>query len=80
MVCNHLDCPLLLLTREVFCISPSQIFHSVFIMHECTDSCTFKQVCSSKRVEREDIQTTETEFIHDRNNDTFCLNVYCMSN
>ena len=80
MVCNHLDCPLLLLTREVFCISPSQVLNSVSILHECIDSCTFKRVRFSKRVEREDIQTTETEFIHDWNNDTFCLNVYCMSN
>ena len=34
----------------------------------------------SKRVECEEIYTTETNFIHYWNNDTFCLNVYGMSN
>ena len=80
MICNDLDCPLMLLIREVSCISPSQNLHSVSILHECTNSCILKQVSCSKRVECEDIQTTQTEFIHDWNNDTFCLNVYCMSN
>ena len=75
MVCNDLDCPLMLLTKRLACVSPSQILCPVSVVHECTETCEFREVLSSRTVEREQIQAIKTEFFHDWNNDMFCLNI-----
>ncbi|KAL5497408.1 hypothetical protein EMCRGX_G013875 [Ephydatia muelleri] len=43
-VLNQYDCPILELSKMVFCTSSTNISRSVSLVHECTDSCGFKNI------------------------------------
>ena len=76
LICNDFDCPFLLLSSDVYFITPHAIFTTVSVVHECSRSCT--EVLSSRIVERENVQCHQTVFEHDWCNNVYCLNVYCM--
>ena len=62
LICNDFDYPLLLLSSNVYFIRPGA---AVSVVHECSRSCTFKEVSSSRVVERENVQCHQTVFEHD---------------
>ena len=61
---NEFDCPLLTLTSDVYCITPSLVCRPVSIVHECGTSCHF----------------LNGKFIHDYSNFMFCFNIFCTGN
>jgi hypothetical protein len=78
LICNDFDCPLLLLSTDVCLVRPCAIISVVSVVHECTPSCTFKEITTPRVIEREAIQCNQTVFEHDWSNMMYCLNVYCM--
>ena len=62
LICNDSDCPLLLLSSNVYLIRPGAIVNAVSVVHECGRSCTFKEISSSRVVERENVQCHQTVF------------------
>ena len=76
MICNDFNCPLLLLSSNVYFVRPSAVISAVSVVHECSMSCTFKEITSSRVVERETVQCYQTVFEHNWNNN-ICI-VYCM--
>lgn len=78
LVYNDFDCPLLILTKDIDCVTPTSLVRSVSIVHQCSSSCVFKETVSRTLVEREAIESRRIVFEHDWSNDVFCLNNYCM--
>ena len=75
---NEYDCPLLTLSKTVFCISSSNVLRSVSVVHECTESCNFKtaRVCSKSGKTGHVCNTLV--YCHDWNNPIYCYNVFCV--
>ena len=67
------ECPVLVLTSSMYCISSEQIKSVISIVHLCGDACTFETVAPQASSYK-----SKFVFIHDTSNKLFCLNVYCM--
>lgn len=79
-ILNSYNCPLLTLMPSFSLINTAHIDSesAVSIMHECTDSCKFVDLCTTRTVERENVTTNTLKFEHDYNNSMHCLNIYFM--
>ena len=78
-ICNEMDCPLLVLTKDIHFLPPISLISPVSIVHECSESCKFEYDSYFTIVERESVPASNRcVFCHDWSNDMFCLNVYCM--
>lgn len=75
-VLNQYDCPILELSKMVFCTSSTNISRSVSLVHECTDSCGFKNIGQSWTLERESTERCALVYFHVWNNAMFFNNVY----
>ena len=62
-ITNDYDCPLLSMSTNITYISPHNIFTSVSIVHECTNTCTFVESHATRRVDREVIEEARTSLI-----------------
>ena len=49
---------------------------AVSLVHDCTDTCTFEERDSSRRIERKFTNEKALHFKHDSCNIMYCLNVY----
>lgn len=79
-ITNEIDCPLLSLSNVVFATRSSFVMKAVSVVHECTDTCQFKNKEVPRNIEREPVSTSRTEFEHDFiGNSMYCLNIYCMT-
>ena len=69
---NEVDCPLLVLTKDIYFVSPFDLLSPVSIIHECSESCKFVYDDSFRMVERESVKVSNRcVFFHDWNNDMF---------
>ncbi len=75
---NELDCPLLTFSNLIYCIPSNCVKRSVSVVHECSNTCTYITALTSKVVEREGVDVSETVFNHDWSINLYCLNIYCM--
>ncbi|KAL5494053.1 hypothetical protein EMCRGX_G015323 [Ephydatia muelleri] len=55
---NSYDCPLLELSRTIFCTPSSNVRRAVSLVHECSDSCAFLETTAVDNVEREEAKRT----------------------
>ena len=79
VIYNEVDCPLLVLTKDIYFLSPFDLLSPVSVIHECSESCKFVYDDPFRLVERESVKVSNRcVFFHDWNNDMFCLNVFCM--
>ena len=67
---NEMDCPLLVLTSDLFVTSPTKIIRPISIVHECNDTCTINEEPDSARL----------TFEHNFSNNIFCYNIFCIGN
>ena len=75
---NSYDCPLLELSRTIFCTPSSNVRRAVSLVHECSDSCAFLETTAVDNVEREEVSIqSKLLFKHDWQNYLYCYNVYC---
>jgi hypothetical protein len=77
--CNEYDCPILSMSNLIYCIPAKHVYHSVSVVHECTNSCSFVTTSIQKRIEQEDVCVSQLTFSHDWSNKLFSLNLYCMN-
>ena len=63
---NEYNCPLLLMTSNLYILSTSRINKPVSIIHVCSDMCR--------------MDTTYSKFEHDLSNKLYCYNIYCIGN
>ena len=63
---TEFDCPILLLTNNIFVVSPLCIHSPISVFHICLHSCL--------------LSSDSLNFIHDFSNSLFCYNIYCISN
>ena len=64
---TEFDCPILLLTSNLY-IVPSYTIHApVSVVHACSDSCQFNY-------------SDSLIYVHDISNNLFCYNIYCIGN
>ena len=77
-IVNEFDCPILLLTTDVYCVRPAQIQSVISIVHMCGTTCTSETVAIPAQIEREQISTSKLFFNHDLSNHLFCFNIYCI--
>lgn len=54
---NELDCPLLILTKDLVCVTPTSLVRSISIVHQSSSTCVFKERVTSTLVERETIES-----------------------
>lgn len=76
---NEFNCPLLTATTIIMRIASLAVISSISVAHECSTSCTFQQVHNVFPVERENVDIEGLQYVHDWNNNLFCLNVHCMN-
>ena len=58
VIMNEYDCPLLSMTNLLYCIPSNSVSHSISVVHECTDYCTFVNNFGSlhtRRIEHESV-------------------------
>lgn len=77
-VCNEIDCPLLEKENRIKVIRSRNIIRAVSIVHQCTNTCSFTATLMTKTVEREDVNSQNVQYKHDRSNNMYCLNIYKM--
>ncbi len=78
-ITNDIDCPLLSLSNVVFATRSSSVMKAVSVVHDCSDTCQFKNKEVPRNIERKPVSTSRTEFEHDFiGNSMYCLNIYCM--
>ena len=77
-VLNEYSCPVLELSKTIFTTSSLNIQRPVCIVHECTPTCVFQDSTTSRTIEREDFASTTLVFVHDLQNNMYCLNVFCV--
>ena len=75
---NDYECPLVSLTKNIFTVDCNQVKRAVSLVHDCTDTCTFEERDSSRRIERKLTNEKALHFKHDWCNMMYCLNVYCV--
>ncbi|XP_019859712.1 PREDICTED: uncharacterized protein LOC109587945 [Amphimedon queenslandica] len=63
---TEFDCPILILTNNVFFIATSYLHSPISVAHICSSSCSFSSDYFTYR--------------HDFSNYLFCYNIYCMNN
>ena len=49
------DCPHFSLSKLIYCIPSKHVCHSVSVVHECTNTCTFATELVPKQLEHEDV-------------------------
>ena len=63
---TEFDCPILLLTTNLYIVQTTFIHAPVSVVHVCSDTCKFNgSTCI---------------YMHDLNNNVYCYNVYCIGN
>ena len=62
---SEFQCPLLILTSDVYCVRPLNIIKSISVVHECSCLCSF---------------VSDAKFHNDYSNKLFCLNIFCTGN
>ena len=72
---NDYECPLVSLTKNIFTVDCNQVKRAVSLVHGCTDTCTFEERDSSRRIER---KLTNEKALHFKHDWMYCLNVYCV--
>ncbi len=77
-ITNEYDCPILTMTATVQEVPVSNVLRAVSVVHQCGESCTFENMACTTRTEREQVSCNKLTYIHDFNNNMYCLNVYCM--
>ena len=75
---NEYNCPLLTLSKTVFCTSSTNVLRSVSLVHEYAESCNFKTAVCVQRVERQDTVCNVFLHCHDWNNPFNCYSVFCV--
>ncbi len=77
-VTNEYDCPILTVSDLVHCIPSTSVCHSVSVIHQCTCTCNFITNVVPRRIEHENIHSSQLFYQHDLSNKLYCYNVYCM--
>ena len=72
---NEFECPLYTLINVFRSVPSKCIQHSVSVIHECTQSCTFKQGNIHSNIERETVVVRKLHFEHDYTNTLFFINI-----
>ena len=75
-VSNEYDCPLYSLSKLIYCIPSKHVCHSVSVVHECTNTCTFVTKLVPKKLEHEDVNISSLIFEHNWSNNMYCHNLY----
>ena len=78
-ITNECDCPLLLLSHEIFTTRALEVLKAVSVVHECGETCRFVDKETPRNVERENISLSRLEYEHDfSSNLMYCLNIFCI--
>lgn len=79
LVVNEMDCPLLQATYRFEVIPSINIMGSISVLHECTSSCTIKQL-DTTMIERERVTIEGRRTLcHDKTNEYYSINIYCIN-
>ena len=79
-VLNEFECPLMTHTIILRFITSEDVKTSVSLVYQCDLRCKATNTITATTVERHKISVTKTVFHHNRNNDMYCLNIFCMHN
>ena len=74
-ILDEFQCPLLNLSNVIYLYPVSLVLTPVSIVHSCSTSCTFK-TNSTRQIKCEKVQTDDFDFVHDRSNSLYSLNIY----
>ena len=77
---DQFDCPLLLLTPDVYLVNPKTVVSSISVAHVCDSGCTLKSCSVEHFVETESVNKHELVFCHNFSNNLYSYNVYCTAN
>ena len=79
-ILTEFDCPLLLLSTDVFVMCSDAVLSPVSIVHVCDPQCTFANSTTDKTIERELVHVQTLIFRHNLLNNMYCNNLFCISN
>ena len=75
---NEFDCPLMELEDKLETVLSSRINRIVNIVHECTETCVFRDSTELQTIEREETPRLALIYDHDNSNNIYSLNIYAM--
>ena len=75
---NEFDCPLMELEDNLETVLSSRIYGIVNIVHECTETCVFRESTELQTIEREETPRLGLIYYHDNCNNIYSLNIYAM--
>ena len=61
---SEFDCPLLVLTSDLYLINPKTVLSPISVVHACDGRCTFDECSVEHLVERESINKQKLIFQH----------------
>ena len=73
-ILDEFQCPQLDLSNIIY-LYPVSLVQTPLIVHSCSTSCTFK-TNRTRQIEYEEVQTDDFNFVHDRSNSLYSLNIY----
>lgn len=78
-ITSEFNCPLLLLTSNVYAIPTTSIISPVSVIHMCDYTCSFAFESVSRSVERQTVTSNKLTYRHNLDNNLYCLNIFCIS-
>lgn len=78
-IVNEYNCRTLTLLNMIIVVETQNLVAPASIVHQCDHTCTFNTLPTHRKCEREDIELTQLNLVHNFGNKKYILNKYCMS-